>query len=284
MKLAWVPCNPQADIDDHDSIDDLPPDRRASRRSLPPIGAASVIIRMSSPEIDASLTQIDEWYPQESSELKKGVFSVFPAISPEQRFSESDGPPIPASDRGRLQSLEYGSTLEDTPGELSVTTLADTPGQATSATDEARFQSTSDPPRALNRSAVLDTVPAAQPLQPDYQSREDVDKESENTFQNTLRQQLVHAPSRHLDAMPMPSKQKRLIHHWVTFTSRKIVLLDEPHNPCRTMMLPMALKGLVSKEGDSNADVAIFMPSARRLHTISSSSVEGPPSKIMSWL
>lgn len=56
----------------------------------------------------------------------------------------------------------------------------------------------------------------------------------------------------------MPSEQKQLIHHWVTFTSRKLVLLDEPHNPCRTMMLPMALNGLVSKSGESNADVAIF--------------------------
>ncbi|KAF3042238.1 hypothetical protein E8E12_010049 [Didymella heteroderae] len=56
----------------------------------------------------------------------------------------------------------------------------------------------------------------------------------------------------------MPAKQKRLIHHWITFTSRKIVLIDEAHNPCRTMMLPMALKGLVSQAEGSNADVAIF--------------------------
>lgn len=63
---------------------------------------------------------------------------------------------------------------------------------------------------------------------------------------------------RHLDALSMPSKQKQLIHHWITFTSRKLVLIDEPHNPCRTMMLPMALKGLVSGSEDSNADVAIF--------------------------
>jgi hypothetical protein len=56
----------------------------------------------------------------------------------------------------------------------------------------------------------------------------------------------------------MPAKQKRLIHHWITFTSRKLVLIDEPHNPCRTMMLPMALKGLVSQSKSSNADVAIF--------------------------
>lgn len=56
----------------------------------------------------------------------------------------------------------------------------------------------------------------------------------------------------------MPARQRRLIHHWVTFTSRKIVLVDEPHNPCRTMMLPMALKGLTSRAEDSNADIAIF--------------------------
>lgn len=65
-------------------------------------------------------------------------------------------------------------------------------------------------------------------------------------------------PARHIDALTVPSKQKRLIHHWVTFTSSKLVLLDEPQNPCRTMMLPMALKGLVSVSNSSNADVAIF--------------------------
>lgn len=266
MKLAWVPYNPNEDNDDQDFVDDLTQDRRASRRSLAPVSAASVVGRMSSPELDASLTQIDEWCPRESSELKRGVFSVFPAISCRQRLSESDGASIPASDQARLQSPEYGSAPADTPGELSVTTLADTPGQITSAIDDVRFrsvttQSDSDTPGQSSRSAFLNTVPAAHlvtDLQPDYQSRGQLGKGSENTAQSTPRQRFVHAPPRHLDAMPMPSRQKRLIHHWITFTSRKIVLLDEPHNPCRTMMLPMALKGLVSKAGDSNADVAIF--------------------------
>lgn len=266
MKLAWVPYNPNEDNDDQDFVDDLPQDRRATRRSLAPVSAASVVGRMSSPELDASLTQIDEWCPRESSELKKGVFSVFPAISCRQQFSESDGAPIPASDRARPQSPEYGTAPADTPGELSVTTLADTPGQTTSATDEARFrsvtaQSTSDTSGVSSRSAFLGTVSAAHlvtALESGDQSCEQLGKDSENTAQSTPRQPLVQAPPRYLDAMPMPSKQKRLIHHWITFTSRKIVLLDEPHNPCRTMMLPMALKGLVSKAGDSNADVAIF--------------------------
>lgn len=265
MKLAWVPYNPHADDNDQESVDVLPGDRRASRRSLTPFGGASAVVRMSSPELDASLTQIDAWCPGESSELNNGLFSVFPVIS-EQHHSEFDGSPIPTSHRGRFRLLDHGSTPADTPGELSATTFADTPGQATSASDGARFQSvtaqsTPDPPSVPGRSVFPDTVSAAQlfsPFPSDCQSRQEVNKVSEDVVQDTSRQRLSHAPSRHLDAMPMPSKQKRLIHHWVTFTSRKIVLLDEPHNPCRTMMLPMALKGLVSQAGDSNADVAIF--------------------------
>lgn len=273
MKLAWVPYNPHADNDDHKSVEDLPRDRRASRRSLAPSGSASVVVRMSSPELDASLTEIDEWCPRESSQLKKGVFSVFPTILSGHRFLES-GDLIPASDRDHLRLVDHASTPAYTPGKLSATTLTETPGQTTFATDEVSVQSfgsfregsvtahsNPSPCRVPIRSALIDTVAAARsvsPLPPEYQSREEVDNASENKAQDALRQPFVRAPPRHLDAMLMPSKEKRLIHHWITFTSRKIVLLDEPHNPCRTMMLPMALKGLVSKAGDSNADVAIF--------------------------
>lgn len=56
----------------------------------------------------------------------------------------------------------------------------------------------------------------------------------------------------------MPACQTRLIHHWVTFTSRRLVLVDEPHNPCRTLMLPMAFAGLSCCAGESNAHVAVF--------------------------
>jgi hypothetical protein len=76
----------------------------------------------------------------------------------------------------------------------------------------------------------------------------------------------------------MPSRQRRLIHHWITFTSRKLVLLDEPHNPCRTMMLPMALKGLNSPLNASNANVAIFhgicAAAAYNLHELSNRTIE----------
>lgn len=274
IRLAWVPYNPQTDTDDHDSVDDLPRDGRASRRSLPAFGAAPTIVRMSSPEIDASLTKIDEWRSEESSGLNKGVFSVFPVTSSRQCFPEAGGSPIPESDRSHLHLPEYGSTPADTPGELSASTLTNTPGQATSAADgptthsprafwerSVTAQPTPDPSTVPARSAFLDSASAAQPVSPlhsAYQTHAEVERASQNTARDASRQRLLHGPPRHLDAMLMPSNQKRLIHHWITFTSRKIVLLDEPHNPCRTMMLPMALKGLVSKAGESNADVAIF--------------------------
>lgn len=272
IRLSWVTCNPNTD-DDHGSVDDLPRDSRASRRSLPFLGAAPALVRMSSPDIDESLTTIDEWCPGESSELNKGVFSVFPVTSSRQRLSELDGPSSAGTDRVRLNFLEHGSTSANTPGQLSAATLANTPGEATEAGEatiysprrfwegSAAAQTTLDAPTEQECSNIANAVSSAQPhLQNNfgYQSRGEANQTSQTSAPDAPQQRLVRSPPRHLDAMPMPSKQKRLIHHWVTFTSRKIVLLDEPHNPCRTMMLPMALKGLVSKAGDSNADVAIF--------------------------
>lgn len=71
-------------------------------------------------------------------------------------------------------------------------------------------------------------------------------------------QTATHHPQTHLELLRLPSAQKRLIHHWVTYTSVKLVLVDEPHNPCRTLMLPMALKGLMSTATASTADIATF--------------------------
>ncbi|KAI3400795.1 hypothetical protein diail_2004 [Diaporthe ilicicola] len=270
MRLAWVPYNPFADVGDDESVDDQPRDRRVSRRSLASSGVAPAIVRMDSPELDLSLTEIDEWCPIGSSELKKGAFSVFSVASSQREMSEPDGHLVAAPDRGRLQLAEYGSTPADTPGELSVTTLANTPGHAGTAADDTRnrffggfwegsvpAQDTPVLVRVPNHRDFVSAASPDSPHRPDLESLNEVEQASPATAQMPG-QQLLHSPPRHLDAMSVPSKQKRLIHHWITFTSRKIVLLDEPHNPCRTMMLPMALKGLVSKAGDSNADVAIF--------------------------
>lgn len=59
--------------------------------------------------------------------------------------------------------------------------------------------------------------------------------------------------------------ETELIHHWVVFLSSNMLLLDTPDNPCRTIFMPLALKGLDSPSNDPNIHRSIF-------HAICSSS------------
>ncbi|KAF9695235.1 hypothetical protein EKO04_006981 [Ascochyta lentis] len=217
LRLNWVHYNPHEAAE----YDGSPykPEPRTSRRALACFGVFSPLSSLSSPELDATLTTIDEWRPGDSSELEDGAFCVFPV----SRNSETFTTPIQTSPR-RVGTITSVNLPEDS---YPVSTAS----QGGEDSCDAVCQSLSEP--------YGNSMPAAQtPL--------------------SLGEQDQHSPPRHLDALSMPSKQKRLIHHWITFTSRKLVLIDEPHNPCRTMMLPMALKGLVSQSKGSNADVAIF--------------------------
>lgn len=201
--------------------------------------------RLSSPELDCTLRQIDEWCPGESSGLDQGGFSVFPVdLAGRQVLSElGTSSPVPSDDHPELM-----------------------PTEAIDQTDELWSESASLPAisgvgRGSELDICLDAAPVAQALLRLGRECDHV-QQSEPTVvgasQAPLHQRYGYHQPRHLDILPMPASQKRLIHHWVTFTSRKLALLDEPHNPCRTMMLPMALKGLMSNSEDSNADVATF--------------------------
>ena len=227
LRLAWVQYNPHdaADLDLNDSrgaSSGQPGQRRTSRRSLALCGDPSVA-RISSPELEATLTTIDEWSPRQSSELESGSFGVFSVQPCVPRSFEETTPSVYAS----CDMTEATATPEH-----YITPDTETAGHE----DDAEFEALAQPPNN-------DLSERATPI---IQSCTNVEGHNRSS------------PLRHLDALLMPSKQKRLIHHWITFTSRKIVLIDEPHNPCRTMMLPMALKGLNSQSEGSNADVAIF--------------------------
>ena len=227
LRLSWVQYNPHdtANFDLEDSrgaSSGQPEQRRASRRSLA-LGGDPSFARLSSPDLEATLSTIDEWSPRQSSELKSGSFCVF-----------SVQPCIPHSFEESTPSVYASCAMTEataTP-ERYITPHTEIAGHE----NDAGFE-------ALAQPHDNDLSERATPI---IQSCTNVEGQNRLT------------PPRHLDALLMPSKQKRLIHHWVTFTSRKIVLIDEPHNPCRTMMLPMALKGLNSQSEGSNADVAIF--------------------------
>lgn len=261
VRLHWVTYHPDSPGDSSGLVEDQqaqPPGARASRSSLAGLTlAARHAPRLASPEIDAILERIDDCLDTEGPELAISAFSVFSLRSPAQHPSQRR-PDLLAPLSSSVESSCHLSQAADhqSPGypatrvvlQSSDSPRNHTPYDSQACTVESDYQLRLfndlplDPPPRTSR----DIIPATETTL--AQDRDDDNAVAEDSC----------GPARHLDALTMPSKQKRLIHHWITFTSSKLVLLDEPQNPCRTLMLPMALKGLVSVAESSNADIAIF--------------------------
>ncbi|KAK4871003.1 hypothetical protein LT330_000240 [Penicillium expansum] len=71
-----------------------------------------------------------------------------------------------------------------------------------------------------------------------------------------------------MSPLSLPRLEMELIHHWVVFLSGNMLLIDTPDNPCRTVFLPLALKGLDASPTESNIHLSIF-------HAICASSAFG---------
>ncbi|KAK7934853.1 fungal-specific transcription factor domain-containing protein [Apiospora marii] len=243
IRLNWV----QSDGQDNSTGSDL----RLSRRSLPCNNGTRGVVELSSVEIDETLETIDAWLPEKSPGLARLGFSVFSAALPQ---AHTPIPPVIGGSIDDKPSIEVYQTPQ------SITVCGDQINPTRESSTGTNFQ-----PTELVSSATL-------PLGNVF--TEEPPGQALSSFQLTDTQEPVHfaeteepsdqnaqaqpKPPRHLDELFMPRNQKRLIHHWVTFTSRKLVLLDEPHNPCRTLMLPMALVGLTSRSAESNSNVGIF--------------------------
>lgn len=56
----------------------------------------------------------------------------------------------------------------------------------------------------------------------------------------------------------LPRPETELVHHWVVFLSGNMLLIDTPDNPCRTVFMPLALKGLDASPTEPNIHLSIF--------------------------
>ncbi|PKS10111.1 hypothetical protein jhhlp_001861 [Lomentospora prolificans] len=228
------------------------------------------------------LARIDD-DPAGNCRSENGIFSVFPCRS--RSPSSGPGTPFNAPSQSSISAADrsgpHGSLLPYTslspsprppiierPSNESLETYADAshPGVSlpspaddslnfhTPAEDHAfQIATPSDPAPGQNRLPTKGptTSRASYPASAQPQS-------AGETLPVPVSWTARPRPPTHLDLLRMPGSEKRLIHHWVTFTSGKLVLLDEPHNPCRSLMLPMALRGLTSSSATSNADIATF--------------------------
>lgn len=61
-----------------------------------------------------------------------------------------------------------------------------------------------------------------------------------------------------INPIQLPRPETELVHHWVVFLSGSMMLIDTPDNPCRTIFMPMALKGLDTPPTEPNIHLSIF--------------------------
>ena len=61
-----------------------------------------------------------------------------------------------------------------------------------------------------------------------------------------------------LSPVRLSRPETELVHHWVVFLSGNMLLIDTPDNPCRTVFMPLALKGLETPPSESNIHLSIF--------------------------
>ncbi|CAI7646085.1 unnamed protein product [Penicillium bialowiezense] len=62
----------------------------------------------------------------------------------------------------------------------------------------------------------------------------------------------------YINPITLPRPETELVHHWVVFLSGNMLLIDTPDNPCRTVFMPLALKGLDANPHESNIHLSVF--------------------------
>lgn len=262
----------------HDGPTPQPP---STRRSLTQLGVstpATAPPRLSSAQLDLALREIDEWYPGSDDRfpaLQSACFYVFPVDSPsplsissgqdgehnsnhddahatarDQEFDARDAVPFPVTEGQSSLPAETWAMEEQSTDALTALPAAQT---LVKLRQDCIRDATPVQPRVTDAHTIVldDALQMGDGI-------DTLDRKQQEQPQLALQEQVQNASPRHLNDLEMPARQRRLIHHWVTFTSRKIVLIDDAFNPCRTMMLPMAWQGLVSRPGESNANMAIF--------------------------
>lgn len=252
VRLSWLVNEGEDPVTHLSTLDDL---KTGAARPLPSRRTfehqkAWPTPALSSMEIDAMLERIDDC-PTTCGTTEKGVFSVFPAHrtiqDPDQvapKVSEPDSADLPQvhatglsfdQDFNRPQDPECGdqepesirthsSNLEDQLFHVPCSTdpAPDTFGDAGLPVTSSAF------PNDRHNIAAAENPPNAQSATDLYTTR--TGSHNHHVLQPP--------PPRHLDVLQMPASQKKLIHHWVMFTSRKLVLLDEPHNPSKHISIP----------------------------------------------
>lgn len=237
---------------------------RSHRRqlwSLAPDGGHA----LSSAAVSAFLTELDECGGDNCAQ-QRGPFSVFSVLS-ESNPDEIDNAYQPSSfDILMTQRSEqphgvaFNPNTASSAGEKDSERASPTPLFASTTTS-----SISDPSEELGRGSPELSDPMEDRdvlLFSDVATRQSAEDKSfweRDIFGSNLRNAGIDVSlCTYINPITLPRPETELIHHWVVFLSGNMLLIDTPDNPCRTVFMPLALKGLDAAPNESNIHLSVF--------------------------
>ncbi|KAJ5935092.1 hypothetical protein N7466_004639 [Penicillium verhagenii] len=248
------------------------PGSRSHRRQLKP-GAPQSTVDLSSAAVTALLAELDE-SSGDGSAQQRGPFSVFSASD----CAVKDPEPSTGIDSRILSSPVNES--RDEPGRIKF--ISGLPNSNTliipTSESEEGDKSPSEPIQDAFSHASLSPSPlthgkSPSPVPPEHANGACYDTalapcNSRRTIPDCDRDtKTQHNASLILYTLPLigslhprqlPRPETELIHHWVVFMSGNMLLIDTPDNPCRTVFMPLALKGFEDPSTDSSIHHSIF--------------------------
>lgn len=234
------------------------PGSRPHRRQFRPL-APDVDNELSSTAVTALLVELDG-YSGDGCAEKRGPFSVFSV------FSCPETPDSGSIDLPNLEDALSTPNVEDTQhtsSELINPPVDDRDIELASPRSTWDGPSSITPPSASE--SHKDSYTAFR--EPNYQVDEISIDAAAHVFNHKNPENRLSEPSDYrrpvslwnsMSPLILPRPETELVHHWVVFLSGNMLLIDAPDNPCRTVFLPLALKGLDASPTELNIHLSIF--------------------------
>ncbi|KAF7719976.1 Fungal Zn(2)-Cys(6) binuclear cluster domain-containing protein [Penicillium ucsense] len=259
------------------------PGSRSQRRQTQ-WSALQLLPNLSSSAVNALLADLDGWSGEGPSQ-ERGPFTVFSLSN-----LEADGAGVEVASSDTPQSNSASSSAASP----STDNAHDACGGSTSlplrpSSGEHRTRSTTTDSSSPEADSLLDDTCAApssrsSPYERLSATPSDIEEIVRDDFPTMLSRERADVNrygtthvlpgsslSRHpspmvaINSIQLPRPEAELIHHWNTFLSGNMLLVDSPGNACRTVFLPMALQGLEASPKEPSIHLSI-------LHAICASS------------
>ncbi|OOQ90590.1 hypothetical protein PEBR_03771 [Penicillium brasilianum] len=245
------------------------PGTRSQRRQIW-LSAPQSTHDLSSAAVTALLAELDEWSDDGSSH-QRGPFTVFSTSSP----TSVDPKPTETTERNRSNSSP-SHTPEDADDAIDrCISIPVLPSQSTSSSESSTelWGEPEVPTSTRTLSSRSSSEKWSSPMPSESPSSSDNDRpnvvslaDRQNPHMDCPPDQSQHKdlitrnipPSMAINPIKLPRPETELVHHWVVFLSGNMLLIDTPDNPCRTIFMPMALKGLDAAPNESNIHLSIF--------------------------